>query len=104
MAMRATQSLIINDDRHASNEIMSSLYANQGFKTRHSSSEARQFRRGDNRFDVLVGARRLLRDATGRRAPYQNAIRGEIIDNLAATPELERCMAGEATPGAVAGR
>ena len=82
----------------------SSLDAYQRPQTRHAPREAGLFRRQNDCAHVLVGAGRLLRDPTGRRAPDHDALSSEVIHDLASAPPLESGMAGEGAPRAMARR
>ena len=84
--------------------LVSPLDANQRSQPRHASGEACMLGRGYDRTDVLVGAGRLLGDAARRWASDDDALRGKIIDDLAAAPLLERGVARQRPSGAVARR
>jgi hypothetical protein len=60
--------------------------------------------RSDHGADVLVGAGCFLGDSAQRRRSDENAGCREIIDDLAAAPSLERCVAGERPAGAMTRR
>ena len=60
--------------------------------------------RGHDRTHVLVGAGRLFGHASGRRTPDQDALRRQIIHDLAPAPLLERGMARHRAAGTMAGR
>ena len=57
-----------------------------------------------NRANILVGAGRFLGDAAGRGTADENALRGQIVLDLAPAPLLERGVARHGAAGAVAGR
>ena len=71
---------------------------------RNGARKSRRVGRVHHRRDVLVGFRRLLRDAAHRRALHDDAARGELVHHRAAFPGLQRLVPAHRAPGAVAGR
>src|SRR5512139_2091145 len=77
-----------NTDQHTGG--LSTLDADQWAQSRDAARKSRMLGGSNNRSDVLVGAGRLLGDATRRRASDENALRPQIVLDLASTPLLER--------------
>src|SRR5438046_6723571 len=83
--------------------VVSPLDADERPQLRHAARQARLLRRRHYGADVLVGAGRFLRDAARGGATDHDPLRGQIVDDFAAAPLLERGVARERAARAVAG-
>ena len=80
------------------------LDADDRLEARNFAGKLRLIGGVDDGGHVLVGARSLFRDAALRRAADQDAAPGQLVDDLATAPALDRGVAAHAPAGSMTRR
>src|SRR5512144_994106 len=83
-------SVLILLERRAAWSDPSPFDTNERAQTRNTAGQPRMFGRGNNRTDIFVSARCLLRDTARRWAANKNALRPQVILDFSPAPLLER--------------